>query len=122
MKIASVAVTSLENARAFKFEVGLVRGRQVRCAADQPRYVLRQRIQNLARTFASSHSFYIGWKRRQALVPAVGKFAALHARELIRQIRKLLAVLTKQIAPLRMKPATTLADAFLKMLKHSVWH
>src|SRR5438132_11711557 len=102
MEIASAVVTGLENARAFKFEVGLVRRRQVRCAADQPRNVLRQRIQNLARTFASSHSFCIGWKRRQALVPAVGKFAALHAPELIRQIRELLAVLPKEIAPLGM--------------------
>ena len=87
VQIAAGITSRFKISGALKFKRGLVRSGKVGRAANQPRNVLRQRIQHLARTLARSYTLCIGGKGRKILVPSIGKLATLHAMQPIREFR-----------------------------------
>src|SRR5258708_39550129 len=122
VKVASSILASLEVTSAFKLHRGLVRGGQVRRAADQPRNILRQGVQHLPRTLARSHALRISRERWQALVPAVRKFAALHPMQPVSQLWILFRILRKHLRPLRPPVTPAPTNAIPEMFAHAFRH
>ncbi len=116
VQIASGVVERLEIACAFKREVHFVRFGQIGRAADEPRNILRERVQHLAATFARGNAFGVRGEGWQVLVPAAGQFTMLHLVESLRQVGILLGVFREVFIPLRSQVASTLADAILEVL------
>src|SRR5204863_9404057 len=102
VEIASAVVASLKVSCAFELESSFVGSRKVSRSADQPGHILRNYVEDFARTFTSGYTFCIRGKCRQVLVPSIRQFVPLHAIELIRELRIFLAVFVHPLCPLLM--------------------
>ncbi len=78
-------------------------GAEIRRAAEQPRHVLGEDVQHLARGVPARDPLGVGGERRQAAVPAVRQLAAQHAVAVLGEFRILLAVLFELGPPGRMQ-------------------
>ena len=122
VQIASRGSGGLKIARAFELERGLVRSRQIGRSANQPRNVLRQRIEHFTRTLAGRNTLGIGGKCREVIVPACRQFVVLHLAETLGTIRIFLRVCREKVRPLRMQIAPAFPDPFAKMFSYAVRH
>src|SRR5690349_21661894 len=105
MQIASAIAPSLEVASTFELQPRSVGGRKIRRAADQPGYILRENVENLAGAIACGSAFRICRKGRQIFVPAIWKFAMLHFVDLVCEFGKLLRVGVEHFFPIVAKLA-----------------
>ena len=102
----------------------LVGRRQVGRAADEPRAALRQRVEHLA---ATTRAWPCPWRRRgtsgSALSQPSGSSRALHALELVGQVRVLLLVLGERLRPTpRAARRPRAPTPLLEVLAHPVGH
>src|SRR5438105_2094516 len=122
MEVPSAIVASLKISRAFELKSGFVGSCQVSRATDQPRYILRHDVENFARTFTRCCAFCVRWKCRQVFIPSIRQLVALHAIELIREIRIFFAVFVQSPCPLLMQFRATSSDSLTKVLTNSSRH
>src|SRR5579864_3523028 len=120
VQIASGVAAGLEVARAFEFQRRFVRGGEVRRSSDEPRNVLRKRVQHFSGTLAGSYALRISREAGDVLIPAWREFMALHMAQALGQLRELLGVIRVGLRPLRSQFTTTLANRVAEMLAHSV--
>ena len=120
VQVLSARVSRLEVARAVVFERGLGRRREIRRAAEQPRNILRERIEDLTRRVATGDALGVGGEDRQIAVPACGKLPPLHLLDLGREFGVLRAIGSEQVGPLAMGPRAARADSFGEVLAHAV--
>src|SRR6185312_1260101 len=99
MEIASARAARLEVARTGELKRRLVRGAEVRRAAEEPGNVLGEHVQHLARGIAPGDALRIGRKARQVAVPSRRQLAPLHLVDLGSELRILRAVVGEQRLP-----------------------
>src|SRR5262249_36217826 len=120
MEIPASRAFSLEISRTSEFEGGLVRGPEVRRAAEEPGNVLGQHIQHLARGVAAGDAFGIRWKGRQVAIPTRRHRAHLHLLDLGAELRELLTVVGKEPLPSAVRLSAPRANAGVKLLHDAV--
>ena len=101
VEVASRAIVRTEVAGSVEREPRLRRRREIRRAADEPRDALRDRVQHLTRRVTAREALRVGRKLRNRRLPGFGKLAALHALDLVRELRMRRAVLLEQRLPVR---------------------
>ena len=69
MQISPIRSIGLEISRAFKIKRGLVRRPEISGSAEEPRNVLREHIQHLARSFAPGDALSVRRKDRKITIP-----------------------------------------------------
>src|SRR5262245_25026651 len=120
VEVAPGTAVRLEVARPLERQPGLRRWREIGCAPEQPRHVLRDRVQDLARRVAARDALRVRWELGDGGVPALGQLAALHALYFVRQLGVSGLVLLEQRLPgLASLPATR-PDPFGEVLVHPV--
>ena len=112
-KLRPAGILGAEIAGAFESQPRLARGPEVGRAAEQPRHVLGEGVQHLARGVAGGDAFGVGGKRRQVPVPALRQLAALHAIALIGELRILASILLELRPPGVVQRLAARADARL---------
>src|SRR5438876_616836 len=120
MEIAPAVAPRLEIACAFKLQSGSVGGRKVCRSANQPRHILSENVENLARAVTRSNTLGISRKRRQILVPAIWKLAMLHPVDLVSKFGESLRVGVEQFFPIVAKLAAAFPDSLLKVFAASI--
>src|SRR5205085_4141475 len=96
----------------------LGRGREVGRAADEPRDVPGDGVQDLRRGVAAGEALRVGGESRNVFVPAVGQLALLHAYELVCEFGMCLFVIFELREPLVAQTPAARANAALKVLAH----
>ena len=106
--VAWIGVSWAEVAGAVEGQARLVRRRQVRRPADQPRHPPRDRVEHLAARVAAGDALRVGRELRQVGVPSVGQRPALHVVELLGQVGVFGGVAGEQLLPLAAAPPAVL--------------
>src|SRR5581483_3107546 len=91
-------------------------------AAHEPRDVLRQNVQRLARSLAAGDTLRVRGKHRQIAIPARRELAPLHPLDLNRELRILRPVRLEKLVPLSPRALAAGSDAVLEVLIHTRWH
>ena len=120
MEVASRAIVRTEVAGSVEREPRLRGRREIRRAADEPRDALRDRVQHLTRRVAAREALRVGREVRDRHLPGFGKLAALHALDLVRQVRVRRAVLLEQLLPVRASFRPARADPLGEVLADAV--
>ena len=92
VQIPAAARARLEVAGALEGQDRLVRGTEIRRAAEQPGDVLRQHVEHFPRGVAPRDAFGIGRKDGQTAIPSGRQLTALHQIDLGRKLRIFRAV------------------------------
>ena len=116
MQVPAAGTAGLEVAGAREFQRRLVRGAEVRRAADEPGDVLGEHVEHLARGVAPGDALGVGREDRQIAVPAGRQLAPLHLVDLVRELGELLAVVGEELVPARARLGAARADAGIEML------
>src|SRR5262249_51648309 len=119
VQVAPPVAAGLEVARALEGEPRFRRGGEVGGTAHEPGYVLRDRVQNLARRIAGGEPLGVGGGGRQGPVPAPGERPGRDAVELIGQVGVLLLVLCDASEPGIAELLAASADAGAEVLVHA---
>src|SRR5262249_37372257 len=120
MQILPTRALSLEISRAGKCESGLVRGSKVRGAAEEPRDVLREHIQSLARSVPSSNALGVGRENWEIPVPSRREFSPLQELELVCQLGMLRLIGAEHRCPFTPQTRAACAQAGRKMFVDAV--
>src|SRR5262245_56211750 len=115
-------ILGAEIASAVERQARLAGGPEVRRASEQPRHVLGEDVQHLARGIPGRHPLGVGGERRQAAGPSVRQLATYHAVAVFREFWVLATVLLEFGPPCRLQRPPTRADAGLEMLAHALGH
>ena len=121
-EIAAGVFVGLEVSGGGKFQRRLGRGAEIGRAADQPRIMLGNRIEDLAGGFARGEAFGVGRKRRQIGIPASRRLARLHRLQPVAELRVAPAIIGEFFVPFAAQLASALADAAAEMLVDAVGH
>ena len=120
VQVSAAIISGLKTGRSVKGKKRLGRRRKIGRATQQPGNILRNGVLDFAGGVARRQSLRVGRKRRQILVPSVGKLPVLHARNLIGQRRVFRAVGVESRGPRIAKTLSSLADAGLEMFVHAI--
>ena len=120
VEVAARAVRRREVSGSVEAEMRLRRGREVGRAADEPGDALRDRVQHLARGVARGEALRVRGERGEPRVPVLGKRSALHALDLVGELREGCAVFLEPRLPRRSRLAATGADALREVLDDTV--
>src|SRR5450755_3307830 len=99
MQVAPAGSISFQIAGPLEGETCLGGWREVGCAADEPGVMRGDGIEHLAGGVAAGEPLRVGREDGQVRVPALGKFAPLHAVELIGEVGMLAPVGFEQRSP-----------------------
>src|SRR5262249_13848604 len=113
-------VLSLEISGASKGQGGLVRWSKISRAAEEPRDVLGEHIQCLARSVAPGNSLCVGREDREIMVPTGWQVPPLHQLDLVRQLGVLCSICFEQLRPFAPQGRATGTNAGLEMLVNSI--
>src|SRR5262249_27203471 len=120
MEILAARAPGLEASRALVRQGGLVRRREVRRAAEEPRDVLRQDVEHLARRLAAGNALRVGRKHGEVPIPAGRQVTSLHLLDLGRELRMGGAVRREERRPLASRRGTARPDAGGEVLADAV--
>src|SRR6185503_12997749 len=119
-EVAARAVSRCEVSGTVEAEMRLRRGREVCRPADDPGDALGDGIQHLAGGVARGEALRVRRERGEPRVPVLGKCSALHALELVGELREGCAVLLELRLPCRSRLAAAGADALGEVLDDAV--
>ena len=116
VEVARAVIFGRKISGAVERKPGLGGWSEVGGSANEPRDVLRECVQNLARGFARGQTLGVCRKLRDVLVPSLRQLPVLHAVQLVGQVRVLLAVLSDPREPGVAKFLAALAHAVAEVL------
>src|SRR5262245_5472240 len=99
MQVLSARSLSLNISRAREGQSRSVRGAEVRGPSEEPRDVLRERVQRLARGVSTGDALCVGRKNRQVTIPPFGEFPPLHQFDFVSKLGILGTVRLEQPSP-----------------------
>src|SRR5262249_60669247 len=99
MEIPAAGSVRLEVSGAIKYKGRLVRRPEIRRPAEQPRDILREDIEDLARGIASGDALRIGRKNGKLGIPSGRQFTSLHQVNLVCEIRIFRVVSREEFGP-----------------------
>src|SRR5205823_13597663 len=120
VQVLAPGTVRLEVARPLVLERGLVRRPEIRRSAQEPRDVLRQHVQHLARGVAPREALRIGREDGKIPVPAGRELPPLHQIDLVRELRMLRPVRGEELRPASSRLRTARAYAGAEMLPDAV--
>src|SRR5580704_13186950 len=120
MQVAAEPVLGAVIAGALEGHAGLGRGREVGGAADQPRNIRRDLVEDLAGRVAAGDALRIGREYRDVLVPAGGELALLDGLALCGELRVLGLVAGEQRLPVGARFLAARAEIGGEILVHAV--
>src|SRR5262249_43556310 len=110
----------LEAARALVRQGRLVGRAEVRRAAEEPRNVLRQYIEDLGRRIPAGNALRVGRKHGQVPIPAGRQVASLHLLDLGGELRMRGPVRREECRPLASRRGAARPDAGGEVLTDAV--
>jgi hypothetical protein len=122
MHVAPARRRPTEIAGAFERETSLGRRCEICGAADEPRYVARDRVLNFRGGFSTPEALRVGLERRQVAVPAAGQVAPLHPIELVRELRVIASIAGQHRRPRLAELTAACADAATEVIDDAVGH
>ena len=120
VQIPAAGAGGLEISGACEGQRRLVRRTEVGRATQEPRDVLREDVQNLARGLPARQPLRVGREHREVTVPALRQLTSLHPIDLRRQIRVLGSVRGEELRPCAMRFGAALPDAGSEVLADTV--
>src|ERR1700722_1509589 len=116
MEVLSAGIVGLKISRTLVLQSGLVRWTEIRGAAEEPWYVLREKVKRCARGFSAGQTLLISRKNGEIAVPTNRQFAPLHLVNLTSQFWVFIGVDCEELCPLAMGFCPADTDSIGKVL------
>src|SRR5262249_59475681 len=97
---------------------GLIRWREVRRAAKEPRDILRKDVEHFARCISTGDALWLGGKDWKVAVPTGRQLSLLHLLDLSRQLGIIFTIRDEEFCPFLPSVTTALADSCREVLVH----